>query len=236
MSSSSTSATTAGTTDRSDARHDPREAILSVRDLRKHFPRKTRGIIRRADDPVKAVDGISFDLYPGETLGVVGESGCGKSTAGRTTLQLLPPTSGTITFKGQDITGIKGERLRKMRTEMQMVFQDPVGSLNPRQTVGSIIGAPFDIQGITPEGGVKAEVQSLMERVGLNPEHYNRYPHEFSGGPTRRLKAALRRGLVFRHGRCPHYGRASIPRRAGRPAGKLPGRRRRLHGHVPRRT
>lgn len=190
MSSSSTGATTAGTTDRSDGRHDPREAILSVRDLRKHFPRKTRGIIRRADDPVKAVDGISFDLYPGETLGVVGESGCGKSTAGRTTLQLLPPTSGTITFKGQDITGIKGERLRKMRTEMQMVFQDPVGSLNPRQTVGSIIGAPFDIQGITPEGGVKAEVQSLMERVGLNPEHYNRYPHEFSGGQRQRIGIA----------------------------------------------
>ena len=167
-----------------------REPILRVTDLKKHFPRKTSGIIRRPDTPVQAVDGVSFELYPGETLGVVGESGCGKSTMGRTVLQLLEPTAGTIEFKGKDVTGAKGRELRRLRTEMQMVFQDPYGSLNPRQTVGSIVGAPFAIQGITPEGGVKKRVQELMERVGLNPEHYNRYPHEFSGGQRQRIGIA----------------------------------------------
>ncbi|MEO5746085.1 MAG: dipeptide ABC transporter ATP-binding protein [Terracoccus sp.] len=170
--------------------HADSDVILEVKDLQKHFPMRTSGIIRRPSDPVKAVDGISFTVRRGKTLGLVGESGCGKSTAGRTMLQLLPPTGGTIHYNGRDITGVHGGDLRKLRTEMQMVFQDPYGSLNPRQTVGAIVAAPFDIQGITPEGGVKAEVQRLMERVGLNPEHYNRYPHEFSGGQRQRIGIA----------------------------------------------
>ncbi|NUO89276.1 MAG: dipeptide ABC transporter ATP-binding protein [Dermatophilaceae bacterium] len=166
------------------------EVILEVTDLKKHFPMHTSGIIRRAADPVKAVDGISFSVRKGETLGLVGESGCGKSTAGRTLLQLLQPTSGSIRYKGKDVTNADPKELRKLRNEMQMVFQDPYGSLNPRQTVGTIIAAPFHIQGIKPEGGIKAEVQRLMERVGLNPEHYNRFPHEFSGGQRQRIGIA----------------------------------------------
>ncbi|MFV0464288.1 MAG: ABC transporter ATP-binding protein [Nostocoides sp.] len=172
------------------------EELLRVTDLEKYFPRRTSGVIRRPTDPVKAVDGISFSLNQGETLGIVGESGCGKSTAGRTVLQLLKPTGGRIEYKGSDITGVRGRAWRRLRTEMQMVFQDPYGSLNPRQTVGSIVGAPFDIQGIKPDGGVKAAVQSLLERVGLNPEHYNRYPHEFSGGQRQRIGIA--RALALR--------------------------------------
>jgi peptide/nickel transport system ATP-binding protein len=166
------------------------EVILEVEDLTKHFPMRTQGIIRRPADPVKAVDGISFALRKGETLGLVGESGCGKSTAGRTLLQLVEPTAGKITYQGRDITGTRGKELQRLRTEMQMVFQDPYGSLNPRQTVGSIIGAPFQIQRITPEGGSRRTVQDLMDRVGLNPEHYNRYPHEFSGGQRQRIGIA----------------------------------------------
>jgi peptide/nickel transport system ATP-binding protein len=171
------------------------DVLLEVEDIKKYFPMKTSGLFRRPADPVKAVDGVSFQLRKGETLGVVGESGCGKSTAGRTILQLLPPTEGTIRYKGRDITGVKGRDLRKLRIEMQMIFQDPYGSLNPRQTIGSIVGAPFAIQHIEPEGGVKAEVQRLMERVGLNPEHYNRYPHEFSGGQRQRIGIARAIGL-----------------------------------------
>ncbi len=172
------------------------DVLIEVEGLQKYFPTRTSGIIRRPSDPVKAVDGISFSVRRGQTLGLVGESGCGKSTAGRTLLQLLAPTAGTIRYKGKDITGVKGNDLRRLRTKMQMVFQDPYGSLNPRQTIGTIIAAPFQIQNITPEGGVKAEVQSLMERVGLNPEHYNRYPHEFSGGQRQRIGIA--RALALR--------------------------------------
>jgi len=176
------------------------ETILKVTDLQKHFPRRTKGIIPRPDAPVKAVDGITFELRRGETLGIVGESGCGKSTAGRTVLQLLKPTGGTIEYLGEDITGVTGGDWRRLRTEMQMVFQDPYGSLNPRQTVGAIVGAPFVIQGIKPKRGVKAEVQDLLARVGLNPEHYNRYPHEFSGGQRQRIgiarAIALRPNLI----------------------------------------
>jgi len=166
------------------------ETILRVTDLCKHFPQRKPGIISRADAPVKAVDGMTFDIGRGETVGLVGESGCGKSTAGRTLLRLLEPTSGTIEFAGKDVTNVSGRELRRLRREMQMIFQDPYGSLNPRHTVGKIIAAPYAIQGITPEGGVRKAVQELMERVGLNPEHYNRYPHEFSGGQRQRIGVA----------------------------------------------
>lgn len=165
-------------------------SLLRVTDLKKYFPTYNQKLVRHEGDPIKAVDGISFSLESGETLGLVGESGCGKSTAGRTILRLLEPTAGTIEFEGRDVTKIGGEDLRKLRREVQMVFQDPYGSLNPRHPVGAIIAAPFQIQRIAPEGGVKKAVQELMERVGLNPEHYNRYPHEFSGGQRQRIGVA----------------------------------------------
>jgi peptide/nickel transport system ATP-binding protein len=183
------SAVTDTPVDRPAARAHP-DTILRIKDLCKYFPQKKAGLISRADAPVRAVDGISLDISRGETVGLVGESGCGKSTAGRTLLRLLEPTSGTIEFAGKDVTHVKGRELRNLRRKMQMIFQDPYGSLNPRHTVGKIVAAPFDIQGITPEGGVRKTVQELMERVGLNPEHYNRYPHEFSGGQRQRIGVA----------------------------------------------
>ncbi|MET8336464.1 dipeptide ABC transporter ATP-binding protein [Streptosporangium canum] len=167
----------------------PNEPLLSVQDLQKYFP-VTKGLLKRQVGAVKAVDGISFDVFKGETLGVVGESGCGKSTMGRLVTRLLEPTGGKVLFEGQDITHMSQGRLRPLRRDMQMIFQDPFSSLNPRHTVGAIVGAPFRIQGIKTEHGTKKAVQDILELVGLNPEHYNRYPHEFSGGQRQRIGIA----------------------------------------------
>ncbi|GAA3093875.1 hypothetical protein GCM10020001_006920 [Nonomuraea salmonea] len=165
------------------------ELLLSVQDMEKHFP-VTKGLLKRQVGAVKAVDGISFEVYKGETLGLVGESGCGKSTTGRLVTRLLEPTAGKVVFEGQDITHMSQGRLRPLRRDMQMIFQDPYSSLNPRHTVGAIVGAPFRIQGVQTENGVKKAVQEILELVGLNPEHYNRYPHEFSGGQRQRIGIA----------------------------------------------
>ncbi|PHX75994.1 MAG: peptide ABC transporter substrate-binding protein [Actinobacteria bacterium] len=164
--------------------------IVKVENLTKHFPIKKNALARRKAGNVKAVDGISFEIAPGETLGMVGESGCGKTTAGRTIIKLYEPTGGKLYFEGEDITDISPSAMRAYRSKMQIIFQDPFASLNPRHTIGRIIAAPFEIQNITPEGGVKRAVQTLMERVGLNPEHYNRFPHEFSGGQRQRIGIA----------------------------------------------
>src|SRR5688500_1630490 len=166
------------------------ENLLEVRDLVMHFP-LTQGIIfQRKVGAVKAVDGVSFSVRKGETLGLVGESGCGKSTTGRMIMRLLDPSFGKITFEGQDITKMSQGRLRPLRRDMQMIFQDPYSALNPRHTVGSIVGAPFRIQGVRTDHGIKRAVQDLLSVVGLNPEHYNRYPHEFSGGQRQRIGIA----------------------------------------------
>nr|WP_274918994.1 dipeptide ABC transporter ATP-binding protein [Streptomyces sp. WZ-12] len=163
--------------------------LLTVRGLVRHFP-ITKGILKRKVGAVQAVDGIDFDVFPGETLGVVGESGCGKSTMGRLITRLDEPTGGSVEFEGRDITHLSSGRLRPLRRDVQMIFQDPYGSLNPRHTIGGIVSTPFRLQGVTPEGGVKKEVQRLLELVGLSPEHYNRYPHEFSGGQRQRIGIA----------------------------------------------
>ncbi|MGW6508537.1 ABC transporter ATP-binding protein, partial [Streptomyces niveus] len=173
------------------------EPILEVRDLVKHFP-LTQGILfKRQIGAVKAVDGVSFQLAPGETLGVVGESGCGKSTVARMLVNLERPTSGEIRYKGEDITRLSGRALKAVRRNIQMVFQDPYTSLNPRMTVGDIIGEPFDIHPeVAPKGDRRRRVQDLLDVVGLNPEYINRYPHQFSGGQRQRIGIA--RGLALR--------------------------------------
>ena len=158
--------------------------------MKKHFQTTTGGIFNKQKATLKAVDGIDLEIRPGETIGLVGESGCGKTTAGRTILKLYEPTEGKIVFNGEDITGFSPAKMKPLRRQMQMIFQDPYASLNPRQTVGTIIANMFDIQGIKPAGGVENEVRALMERVGLNPEHINRYPHEFSGGQRQRIGVA----------------------------------------------
>ena len=166
-------------------------ALIEVRDLVKHFPIKSGIVLQRQVGAVRAVDGISFDVKTGETLGLVGESGCGKSTTARLILRLLDPTSGTISYKGQNIAGLGRAELTPIRREMQMIFQDPYSSLNPRMTVGSIIGEPFIIHRIERDDVArKKKVQELMDLVGLNPEHYNRFPHEFSGGQRQRIGVA----------------------------------------------
>ncbi|MGW6460418.1 ABC transporter ATP-binding protein [Streptomyces sp. NPDC055078] len=173
----------------------PDDVLLKVDGLVKHFPIR-EGLLRRQTGAVQAVDGLSFDVRSGETLGVVGESGCGKSTMGRLITRLLEPTGGRIEFQGHDITHLGVAKMRPLRRDVQMIFQDPYSSLNPRHTIGTIVSAPFRLQDITPDGGVKKEVQGLLERVGLNPEHYNRYPHEFSGGQRQRIGIA--RALALR--------------------------------------
>jgi peptide/nickel transport system ATP-binding protein len=166
------------------------DALLTVSGLTKHFP-VNRGIIfRRRVGLVRSVDDVSFDVTRGETLGIVGESGCGKTTTARMLTRLIEPTAGQIIFDGRDITHLRTGAMRPLRREVQMIFQDPYSSLNPRHTVGSIVGAPFRLQKVKTEKGTKASVQELLELVGLNPEHYNRYPHEFSGGQRQRIGIA----------------------------------------------
>jgi peptide/nickel transport system ATP-binding protein len=167
----------------------PQDVLLSVNGLQKHFP-ITTGLFKRQVGAVQAVDGVTFDVVRGETMGLVGESGCGKTTTGRLLTRLIEPTSGRIEFDGHDITHMSQGQLRPLRKNMQMIFQDPFSSLNPRHTVGTIVGAPFRIQNIKTPHGIKRSVQDLLELVGLNPEHYNRYPHEFSGGQRQRIGIA----------------------------------------------
>lgn len=186
-----TPATPAPVADPARSQNPKSDVLLHVKDLKMHFP-ITKGIIfQRQVGAIKAVDGISFDMYKGETLGLVGESGCGKSTSGRAILQLYRPTSGEVVFEGRDLTQTKGEDLRKMRRRMQMIFQDPYASLNPRMTVGSIIGEPLEVHSIGASRTERqARVQELLKIVGLNPYFVNRYPHEFSGGQRQRIGVA----------------------------------------------
>ena len=186
------------TVETTPAREAPRsgEPLLRLEGIVKHFP-ITRGIIfQKKVGAVHAVDGVDLDIYPGETVGLVGETGCGKSTLARVAMRLYDATAGRIVLEGRDITDLKGEELRNLRRDMQMVFQDPYASLNPRKTVGTIVGGPMRLHKTVPRDKIKEAVQELMELVGLNPEHYNRYPHEFSGGQRQRIGVA--RALALR--------------------------------------
>jgi peptide/nickel transport system ATP-binding protein/oligopeptide transport system ATP-binding protein len=173
------------------------EALVEVRDVVQHFPITSGIVLQKQVGAVHAVDGVSFDVLRGETLGIVGETGCGKSTTARLITRLLRPTSGTVSFEGRDISHMGRGEIKPLRKEVQMIFQDPYSSLNPRKTVGSIIAEPFKIHGLKEgRGERKRAVQELMEQVGLNPEHFNRYPHEFSGGQRQRIGVA--RALALR--------------------------------------
>ncbi|WP_199571012.1 ABC transporter ATP-binding protein [Streptomyces murinus] len=166
------------------------ERLLEVAGLTKHFPVKGGFPIRRTIGQVQAVDGIDLTVHTGESFGLVGESGCGKSTTGRLITRLMEPTAGTVTYRGRDISHASRKQLAPIRSEIQMIFQDPYSSLNPRQTVGTIISGPMEINGVNPQGGREKRVRELLEIVGLNPEHYNRFPHEFSGGQRQRIGVA----------------------------------------------
>jgi peptide/nickel transport system ATP-binding protein/oligopeptide transport system ATP-binding protein len=167
-----------------------RPPLLTVKDLRMHFPIHSSGVIRRTIGHVKAVDGVSFQLNAGKSLGLVGESGCGKSTTGRLITRLYEPTTGSIDLDGTDLAPLTKKQLTPFRRDVQMIFQDPYSSLNPRHTVGAIVGTPLEVHNMVPKDKVLSRVQELLEIVGLNPEHYNRYPNEFSGGQRQRIGIA----------------------------------------------
>ncbi len=169
---------------------DPSTPLLEVTDLVKHFPISSGLLFNKDAGAVRAVDGVSFSIKRGETLGLVGESGCGKSTLARAILQLLTPTAGSVRFDGQEIAGLGHRKLRPLRREMQMIFQDPYASLNPRKRIGQIVGSPLKLHGMSDGKSVRREVEELLDRVGLAPEHYNRFPHEFSGGQRQRIGIA----------------------------------------------
>jgi oligopeptide transport system ATP-binding protein len=171
-----------------DAKAPP--PILSVHDLKTYFPVK-RGLLRQTVGYVKAVDGVSFDIAPGETLGLVGESGCGKSTVGRTILRLIPKTDGQVNFDGKDVYAASSSEMKLLRQQMQIIFQDPVGSLNPRMSIGAIIGEPMKVHRlVNSKSELEDRIADLLNRVGLEPEHARRYPHEFSGGQRQRIGIA----------------------------------------------
>ncbi len=165
------------------------EVVLHVENLKKYFPIR-RGVFQRHVGDVKAVDGVSFDVYRGETLGLVGESGCGKTTTGRTIIRIYEPTDGHVFFKGQDLAALKSNEMREMRRSMQMIFQDPYASLNPRMSVLRIVGEPLEVFHVGTKSDRKERVAELLELVGLNPDFMTRYPHEFSGGQRQRIGLA----------------------------------------------
>lgn len=166
------------------------EVLLRVEDLVKHFPTASGGVLRKSVGVVKAVDGISFEVRRGETMGLVGESGCGKSTTAKVILRLEEPTSGKVEFEGRDILGLTKEQMRKARKDMQIVFQDPYASLNPRMTVAEIVGEPLEIYGLSRGRELAGKVEELLDTVGLDPSYARRYPHEFSGGQRQRIGVA----------------------------------------------